>query len=343
MQQDVRDGSKRFDVVDRGRPVVEPVGNGEGRAVSRKRMFSLQAVEQRSFFAADVGARAAPDTEAEPHSRAEDIVSDKSARFGCCNRAFEDVLDLGILVAEIDDAKFRAGRARSNDHPLDHCMRVMLQQCPVLEATRFAFVGIADHGLRGPVRFANCFPFCPRGKPRATASGQFAFRDEVDHLFRGEVFHRTGQPLISAGGAIAVKGGAARLADLGKYTFLHAARIRRGEGAGPGRQCRCVDADGYGVPLDDRHRFVTPPGARHGDGVAVLQGREDFAPALEAADRAGANARGVAAVRRAGEVMIEGDGPKEFRDGNVQSFGHLVQGFVGQGSIAVMKRMKDGK
>src|SRR4029453_10494244 len=89
LADDGRHGRERLDVIDRGRKILEPVCDREGRLVAREWMFAFETVEQRTFFAANVSTRAAPQMDFEIELAAKNVPTEQRCLFGLGNRALQ--------------------------------------------------------------------------------------------------------------------------------------------------------------------------------------------------------------------------------------------------------------
>src|SRR5262249_53555219 len=148
--QDQRHERERLDVVDDRWLLPEPVRAGKRWLVSRLGAFALDGLEEGRLLAADVAARAPEDTHVEgpteqappPDARPEQALSAAG-----CQLALEPLGLSLVFVAYIDDAFLSAHDEAAQDHALDHQVRNVIEDEPVLEGARLALVGIADDVL----------------------------------------------------------------------------------------------------------------------------------------------------------------------------------------------------
>ena len=89
----------------------------------------------------------------------ENVVAEESSFAGLGKAFFEEGVGLGIFVAEVDKSAGGSGGEGGDDHAFDQCERIVVHEDAILEATGFAFVGIADDGLGVAVAVGNGFPF----------------------------------------------------------------------------------------------------------------------------------------------------------------------------------------
>ena len=105
-----------FHVVDDGGAIAVAVGDREWRAVAGEGMFSFQRVEQRAFFAANVGAGAAPQAEVETKVFPANSIAQVAGGGRLVNGLLKTVECLRIFVAEIEKALCRARCIGGDQH-----------------------------------------------------------------------------------------------------------------------------------------------------------------------------------------------------------------------------------
>ena len=86
--EDLWHGNQRFNIVHRRGHILEPVGYGIGRAVSRERVFSLQAVEQRPLFSAHIRPSPAPKMHPKFEVSPQNAIAEQSGGLGFSHGAF---------------------------------------------------------------------------------------------------------------------------------------------------------------------------------------------------------------------------------------------------------------
>ncbi len=144
---DVRGVHQRLDVVDQRRAAVEALDGRERRLQARVAALALERVEQRRLLAADVGAGAAVDDDADVDAGAEDVVAEVAGGVGLGDGGVEAVGDLGVLAADVDERTGRPGRHRADRDALDQAVRVLEHQLAVLERAGLGLVGVAAEVL----------------------------------------------------------------------------------------------------------------------------------------------------------------------------------------------------
>src|SRR5208282_6508377 len=125
--------------------------------------LALDRFDHRRLFAADVGARAAPQVDWRQAARR---VGLKRPEFPLQNRS-----TCGVFVAQIDINFVDVNRPRRDEHTLEETMRIALKIVTVLEGARLALVDVYRHQ---PWRRlgAHDAPFAPRRKPGTTQPAQ---------------------------------------------------------------------------------------------------------------------------------------------------------------------------
>ena len=141
-------------------------------------MFAFEAVEQRTFFAANVRASTATDIERTGEVAAEDVRSDQIGSASLGYRVGEDGVDFRVFVAQIDKGAGCTGGVRSEEHAFDDRVWVPFEEGAVLKAARLALVGIADDGFRLARGLGDGLPFLAGGKTRAASASELAVGNE---------------------------------------------------------------------------------------------------------------------------------------------------------------------
>src|ERR1700693_434016 len=112
-----------------------------GRTQPRHPSFPLDRLDHRRLFAADVRAGAAPQMDRHERYR----------RIRLQRRDFvaQDLADVSVLVAQIDEDLVDADRPRRNPDPFETAVRIAFEIPAVLERPRFALVDVDRHDPRG--------------------------------------------------------------------------------------------------------------------------------------------------------------------------------------------------
>ncbi len=179
--QDAATAGERLDVVDDGRLADEPGVHRERRPVARLAAVAFERFDERRLLAADVGAGAHPDLDVEieagrrrtmscPAGRSWRRRSSTSSRCGP---------QVGVLAAQVEDARRRADGAGRDRHALEHEVGVVGQEHPVLERARLALVGVAHDVLLPPALIlaaAARFHLMPVGNPAPPRPRRFDAR-----------------------------------------------------------------------------------------------------------------------------------------------------------------------
>ncbi len=117
-------------------------------------------------------------------------------------------------------------------------MGVVVHQHAVLEAAGLALVGVADDGLRVPLRLGDGAPLPARRKTGSPAACEATLIHDVEERSRAELADRLLQALVSTRRPIAVERGAPLGADLGEHALASSGGRRRREWSGPLYQTR---------------------------------------------------------------------------------------------------------
>src|SRR6185295_8506112 len=109
---------------------------------------ALERLDERGFFAADVGARATVHDDLEIEARPEDVLAEEALGARVVERARQSVEAEREFAAEIDERLIALDRERRDDDSLDELVRIALDQHPILERRRLAFVAV-HHEVAG--------------------------------------------------------------------------------------------------------------------------------------------------------------------------------------------------
>ena len=142
-----RDGDG-FDVIDRGGAAIEADGGGEWRFHPRHALLAFQALDQRGFLAADIGAGAAMQIELVIIARAGGVFAEQAGIIGLVDRGLEDFGFVGVFAADVDVAGRGAHGGAGDQAALDQLMRIVADDVAVLAGAGLALIGI-DHEVAG--------------------------------------------------------------------------------------------------------------------------------------------------------------------------------------------------
>ena len=172
---DDRNPVQSLDIVDQGRPAENAVLRNIGRAVPRQATLAFDRFDHRRFFAADIGAGAAPQMDFG--------VRRQLGGFERRDLGQQDLPVLGIFVAQIEIDCFRLDRPGRDQHALEHPVRFGVQIVAVLERAGLAFVGIDRHQARA--RFGTHeSPLLPGREPGAAQAAQPGVAEDLDDFLR---------------------------------------------------------------------------------------------------------------------------------------------------------------
>ncbi len=141
----MRDCTESLNIVNDGRFVAITTVHREGRFISGKTALAFKALDQSSFFSADVRSRTSSDLHIEIKSFPANVLSEKSSFYHVLPGLIYGRNKVGVFSSEVYDPMGTADGVSADSHPLDEPFRILLQKDPVLESTRFTLISITDH------------------------------------------------------------------------------------------------------------------------------------------------------------------------------------------------------
>ena len=159
-------------VVDGGGLAVQAEAGREWRLEARLALLAFQRLQQRGFFAADVGAETVVGIQVEREVGPEDAIPQITGSACLRQRLLEALVDAEDLAVNVVVARADAHRVGSDRHALDDDVRVVAQDVAVLEGARLALVRVADEVLLARELPRHETPFQAGGKARATPAPQ---------------------------------------------------------------------------------------------------------------------------------------------------------------------------
>src|SRR5262249_38211648 len=149
-------------------------------------------------FAADVGAVPGVRVHLVAEVRTEDVLAEITRRVGLLQGLLVLLVHFPDLAVDVVVARGRGHRVAGDDHALDHRVRVVAQEVPVLARARLALVRIAYHVFRARELARHERPLQAGGEAGATAAAQRRLLEIVDEIFRfGFGFQNTTQSLVT--------------------------------------------------------------------------------------------------------------------------------------------------
>src|SRR5690606_10238370 len=142
------DGGNRgegLDVVDQGRPAMEPGVGWERRLIARLAAPVFQRFQQRGLLAQDVAAGRDEQLQVEAKIAAENALPQGARRVGTLDLLSQRLRGMHVFMAQVNDPAASADHPGADQHALDDQVRQLLQQQTVLERPRLALVGVADN------------------------------------------------------------------------------------------------------------------------------------------------------------------------------------------------------
>ena len=194
---DVRDAGQRLDVVHHRWLAEDADHRRKRRLEAREAALPLDRLDQRRLLAADVGAGAAvhPDVDVEPGAEGPLAQVPRGARLG--DRLLEDARPAYELATDVDVGGARLDRVGGDRDPLEHHVRVVLDQLAVLERAGLGLVGVADQVAGAGVVPGHERPLAAGGEAGAAAAAQLG----GEHLLGDRVRRhrqRFPQPFVAA-------------------------------------------------------------------------------------------------------------------------------------------------
>ncbi len=166
-EQDVRGGGDGLGVVDDGGAAVEADDGGEGRLDARDAALAFERLHQRGLFADFVGAGAGLGDDVEVEALdAEDVLAEEALGVGVGDGALDDVEEVAILAAQIDEAHLRADGEAGDHGAFDDGVRVFEEDDVVLAGAGLGLVAVDQDVLGLGARLLGTkLHFMPVGKP----------------------------------------------------------------------------------------------------------------------------------------------------------------------------------
>ncbi len=170
-----------LDVVHRGRTAPDADARRKRRLRARLALLAFEALDQRTFLAADVRAHAAMDEHVHRPARAAGVRPEEPGRIGLVDGILEDHRFVVVLAAHVDVGGVRADREARDQAALDQLVRIVAEDFAILAGARLALVGV-DHEVarQRPVALRHERPLHPRRKSRATTAAQARLLGFVD-------------------------------------------------------------------------------------------------------------------------------------------------------------------
>src|SRR5438477_10738445 len=170
---DVAHPEERLDMVDQRRSPEQPDLRRKGRLVARQSAAPLDAFEHRRFFAADIGAGAAPEMDLG--------VRREPRRLDRGDLARQDLAALRVFVAQIDEDVPGLDSPGGDQHALQEAMRIGFEKIAVLERAGLALIGIDRHQPRLWL-LPHKAPFAPGRKTGAAQAAQAGILKRLDDV-----------------------------------------------------------------------------------------------------------------------------------------------------------------
>ena len=143
-----RNRAESLDVIEQRRRCPRARHRRKRRLHARNAALAFDRIEQRGFFAALVRARARMRVQIEIEAGARDVLAEIALRVRFRDGAIHEIDQIAILAADIDVAGVRVDRQAGDQDALDHLVRIVLHQQPVLAGARLALIRVDDDVFR---------------------------------------------------------------------------------------------------------------------------------------------------------------------------------------------------
>src|SRR6266542_2101150 len=140
-------GREGLGIVDRRRFAVEAVACGKRRLEPRQPLLAFERLEERGLLAADIRAVAVMVVQMKGETAAKNVVTEEARPVCFLQRFLTALVFIPDLAVDIVVTALAAHGVGGDRHALDQDMRVVAQDVPILERSRFALIGIADEIL----------------------------------------------------------------------------------------------------------------------------------------------------------------------------------------------------
>src|SRR5687768_4581889 len=170
LHEDVMNGGKRLDVVDRRRLPENSRDCRERWLDPGIAPAALERVHQSGLFTADVSARALVHEHVDALPCSHRVSAEYPGVVGFLDGAFHPQQRLGELSADVDIRSFGADRVRANRASFDECVRSPAHDLAVLERARLGLVGVAAEVMGFPISRLHERPLESGWKSRPSSS-----------------------------------------------------------------------------------------------------------------------------------------------------------------------------
>ncbi len=179
-QEDVRGGGDGLGVVDDGGAAVEADDGREGRLDARNAALAFERFHQGGLFADLVGSRAGLGDDVEVDAGAEDVFAEEALRVGIGDGLLDDLEEVAILAAQIDEAHLRADGEAGDHGAFDDGVRVVQEDDVVFAGAGLGLVAVDQDVLGLLGLLGDEGPLHAGGEACAAASAQAGGLHGVD-------------------------------------------------------------------------------------------------------------------------------------------------------------------
>ena len=172
-EEDVRGGGDGFGVVDDGGAAVEADDGGEGRLDAGDAALAFERLHQGGLFADLVGAGAGLGDDVEVDALfAEDVFAEEALGVGVGDGFFDDLEEVAVLAAKIDEAHLRADGEAGDHGAFDDGVRVMEEDDVILAGAGLGLIAVDEDVLGLFGLLGDEGPLHAGGEPGAAAAAE---------------------------------------------------------------------------------------------------------------------------------------------------------------------------
>ena len=148
-----------------------------------------------------------------------DVLAQQTRCVTFFDRGIQSSITAAILVTKVEIGVVGFDRMAGNHDAFDQLMRILLHQDPIIESSRFAFIGVDTQINRAWMILGQEGPFQTAREPRATSTTQAGIFDDVNHV-DGSHAQDLFDPRVATVGHVCLQRRTVRLVDSSKkYWF----------------------------------------------------------------------------------------------------------------------------
>src|SRR6185437_9584249 len=183
-EKDVWSIGDRFGIIDDRWSTIQTDNSREGRLDARNTALAFERFHQRRLFADLIRARAGLRNDVEVDAGAEDIFAKKTARIRISDGLLDDLEQIAILAAQINEPELSADGETGDHGAFNHSMRIVQEDHMIFACSRFRFVAVHQNVLRLLRLLRHKRPLQPGGEARAATAAKSRGLHRVDDPLR---------------------------------------------------------------------------------------------------------------------------------------------------------------